>query len=91
VEKRVLGRVLLCGVAMFFLVVFAFGPNGLGTILSLKRSNRQLQINLNALKTKNKQLAFEISSWERYSFYKEQLAREQLQLSYSGDIIYYVV
>ena len=90
-NKKLIGRLFLYGVLVMFVVTFIFGRRGVGVIFALKRSNNQSQINLDVIKAKNKQLEREINSWERYSFYKEQMAREQLQLSYPGDIIYYVI
>ena len=90
-NRKLIGRTVLYGVCGIFVLVFIFVHHGVGTIFALKRANTQLQKNIDVLKIKNKQLESEIAGWERCPFYKEQMAREQLQLAYLDDIIYYVI
>lgn len=89
-NKKLVGHVIFYAILLFFSLGFVFGHNGVWTAIGLKRTNARLQAEIVELQHKNQQLVIDIKNWQQYPFYKEQLAREQLQLAYPGDIIYYV-
>ncbi len=89
-EKKLVGHVLFYALLALFGALYIFGRRGIGLVLSLKHYNAQLEKTIDALKVENKQLAHTINDWQQYPFYKEQLAREKLQLGYPEDRIYYV-
>ena len=89
-EKKLVGHMFFYVLLGLFCVVYIFGHRGIGLVLSLKRSNAQLEKSIYALKIENKQLESTINDWQQYPFYKEKLAREKLQLGYPEDRIYYV-
>ena len=89
-EKKLVGHVLFYVMLALFGAVYIFGRRGIGLVLSLKHSNKQLHNSISVLKIENKQLENTINDWRQYPFYKEQLAREKLQLGYAEDRIYYV-
>jgi len=69
---------------------FLFGPQGLRTLHNLKNEHDALQQSLEATTAEIKQLQARITQWQSSSFYPEQLAREQLQMAYADEIVYYV-
>ena len=89
-DKKLVGHVIFYVILVFFGLGFTFGHNGVWTAIGLKRTNTRLQAEIIDLQDKNQQLVVDIKNWQQYPFYKEQLAREQLQLAYPGDVIYYV-
>ena len=71
-----------------FVGVYLFGPSGLQMMLRLEQENEHLA-------NKLERLAHEVEDWEKKvevlrsgDFYKEQIARQQLQMARPGDEIY---
>lgn len=89
-NKKQVGHWFFYILVLLFFFVFMFGRRGVGMLVALKHSNYQLKSAITALTIKNLELAREIHHWKHCPFYKEQLAREKLQLAYPGDIIYYL-
>jgi cell division protein FtsB len=69
---------------------YLFGPQGIPAITKLQDECLQEEQLLVSLKTEVAELEGEIVRWESDPFFKEKIAREQLQLVRSGDEVYYV-
>ena len=69
---------------------FLFGPQGLRALRTLKHEHHTLQQSINSITSDIKQLKTRIAQWQHSTFYREQLAREQLQMAYADEIVYYV-
>jgi cell division protein FtsB len=69
---------------------FLFGPQGLRDLHNLKHEKNTLQQSINSATANIKQLQIRITQWHNSTFYREQLAREQLQMAYADEIVYYV-
>jgi len=76
--------------SIVFGVYYCVGTHGIFAIHGLQQMNKQLQLEIEVLTGRVTHLKESIDSWERESFLKEQLAREQLQLAYPGDTVYYL-
>lgn len=68
---------------------FCFGSSGIKKIISLKRDNSSLHNEVQALENEVKSLEDVINQWNTYAFYKEKIAREQLQMARNDESIYY--
>ena len=74
---------------ILFALVYFFGPNGWSMLTQLKKSNYRLELECQNLKTKLAQLELDSQEWSESSFLKEKVAREQLLMKKSGEIIYF--
>lgn len=88
--KRIFLRVFF-GVELFvFALVYVFGPHGLYALRELENQNNTLQAEAATLKQEVQELEDKIAQWDAHPFYKEKIAREQLQMARKGDKIYYI-
>jgi cell division protein FtsB len=88
-NKKLVGHTLFYLILALFGLLSIFGHSGLLKLFALSRANNKLRTHICEAQQKNKELEQEIQRWQRYPFYKEQMAREQLQLAYPDDIIFY--
>lgn len=76
---------------IFFGIVYIFGGQGLQSIYYMSQHNRQLQQDIVNLQHMVTELEQQLQHWQTDDFYKEQLAREQLQMARPQEQIYYLV
>jgi len=88
--KRTMLRVFFAIEICVFLGVYLFGPGGLQTMVRFEGENRALDEQINELKMEVQLWEHKIALWQSDDFYKEKIAREQLQMARSGDQIFYV-
>jgi len=69
---------------------YCWSGTGLQALLSLKRENTELSKSIAQLNDQIQALEREAHDWKTYSFYKEKMAREQLQMAQKGDIVYFL-
>ncbi len=55
----------------------------------LKHENFLIEAEIDQLKKLIEKLEIGIKEWQKYEFYKEKIAREELQMAREGDYIYY--
>lgn len=72
------------------LFLYFFGTQGLPVLLHLKHENILIEQEIEQLKNTIEKLENNIKEWQDYSFYKEKVAREQLQMARAEDYIYYL-
>ncbi len=84
-----LGVIIVAEVGIFGHAYF-FGPNSLVTIRVLEQELTQLELQNKQMAAELTQLEREIVAWHEDDFYREKIAREQLQMAYDGDEIYYL-
>ena len=89
-KKYIVGHIAFYALAMLFLVHYLIGARGVYYVHMLKKINEQLRQDIAQQKHEINSIAAELSAWQRYDFFKEQLAREQLQLAYADDVVYYL-
>lgn len=75
---------------LIFLIHYTMGPKGMMYGRMLRENNEQLEIEIKQMKDEILNLKEQRERWNREPFLKEQLAREQLQLAYPGDTVYYI-
>ncbi len=69
---------------------YLFGAQGLPVIYGFRQENQQLEQEIVQLKVCVVALEKELNDWHHYPYYKEKIARQQLQMARADDQIYYV-
>lgn len=79
---------------MFEIVVFAgiyfFSAQGLQVLQGMQKENELVYEKITYLNNEIAVLEEEVSEWENNSFYKEKIAREELQMAKKGDEVYFL-
>jgi len=89
--KRMLLPLLLVIEGSVFIYVYLHGNNGVYALQCLRNENEGLEQKIDQLSDEVAQLEHEIIEWKTNDFYKEKIAREQLQMSRKDDEIYYIM
>jgi len=90
IYKKTILRFFFVVEIAIFLGVYFFGGNGLQYLNRLKNENNVIKYKVLALENEICTLEKDIRDWNTSDFYKEKVAREQLQMAKHGDIIYFV-
>lgn len=69
---------------------YIWGKNGLIGIFYKRQENAAFEHKITALEDEIVQLEQEIIRWQTNDFYKEKIAREQLQMARADDEIFYI-
>lgn len=88
--KRMLLRFFLVFEVFLFGYIYLFGKNGLQELQVLRSEAMQLDQEVQQLAKEIEGLEAKIVAWEENDFYKEKIAREQLQMARKNDEIYYI-
>lgn len=75
---------------LMFCGVYSYGKNSIVVLVKQQRENLVLQKQLEEKKQAIAQLEKVINNWESHTFYKEKIAREQLQMVGPQDHVYYI-
>ena len=73
-----------------FIGVYIFGTRGVRALKKLQHSNAQLEQEINRLNNQLQTQKKEVDVWRKHAFYKEKIAREQLQMARKNDQIFLV-
>jgi len=73
-----------------FAHMYVFGKNGLQVLHVQKKQLQELQKTVDQLQKDVSFVEEDISAWEMHDFYKEKIAREQLQMARKGDKLFYI-
>ena len=88
--KQMVVRVILVAEMCVFGHMYLFGKNGLQVVRVQKIQLQGLQTTVDQLQKEVDALEGDITAWETNNFYKEKIAREQLQMARKGDKLYYI-
>lgn len=88
--KRTISRVLFLVELAIFSWVYLFGLHGFYHLLDLRSESDRIEQKLVCKKADIDMLKEQIIAWNVHSFYKEKMAREQLQMARNGELIYYI-
>jgi cell division protein FtsB len=88
--KHIFYTVALCVQCMLFIYVFIYGNKGWLTLRVLKQEVVQGAQAVDRCTEKIVQLKSEAELWATDPFYKEKIAREELQMARKGDEIFYI-
>ncbi len=88
--KRFLMRMLLCAEMCMFGYLYVCGKNGLQLLTSKNQELALLESQCNALQQDVSLLQSDIHAWQTNDFYKEKIAREQLQMARKDDKLFFI-
>ena len=88
--KKVFMKVLLLLEMAAFGHVYFLGNNGIAALQKQKNVVVDLKNNIVQLDNEVARLEKEIYAWQSDDFYKEKIAREQLQMARKGDELFYI-
>ena len=88
--KKVCIRIVLSLEMCFFGYMYIFGKNGLQLLNKQNEALHTLEIQIAQLQKETDVLESDIYVWQTNDFYKEKVAREQLQMARKGDKLFYV-
>lgn len=89
-SKKIVVRAFLVVEIVFFVTMYFVSPDGLMAVTKRKMENKQLADSLCQLREEIKKLEIETKKWEIDPFYREKVAREQLQMARPDDEVYYI-
>ncbi|MEX0940509.1 MAG: septum formation initiator family protein [Candidatus Babeliales bacterium] len=72
------------------LFFYFFGTHGLPVLFRTKQENKQVEQEIRQLQEEIVNLEQLIYAWKKYPFYKEKIAREQLQMACADENIYII-
>jgi cell division protein FtsB len=75
---------------LVFFFLYLGGTAGFAQLKQLKEDCAQLREAIGCKQQEVEQVEQRIIAWNVHPFYKEKMAREQLQMSHDGDLIYFV-
>ena len=88
--KKTIIKTLLLSELVIFAYLYWFGDSGINSLTNqqviLKNLNQELINNQQEVDNLEK----EIHAWKINDFYKEKVAREQLQMARKGDKLFYI-
>ncbi len=89
--RRLLLRVFFGIEVVIFSGFYFFGGQGIRGIRALHKHTALSILENKALEDEIKNLEDTVLAWQTNPFYKEKVAREQLQMARKGDIIYLTI
>ncbi len=87
--KKLVSRLFLLGQIVVFAVYYVFGHQGLLDVKCLECENHALERDIVYLRREIALLEEEIFQWNSDAFFKEKVAREQLQMARANDHVIY--
>lgn len=69
---------------------YLFGTQGLPVVYRFRQENQQLQEEIVQMRVEVAALEKELNDWHHYPYYKEKIARQQLQMARADEQIYYM-
>ena len=88
--KHHLLRIFFVIEVVVFVGLYLFGAHGVRMIRDLQNDNEYIEQEVAALQQEVDVLDVEINAWNEHPFYREKIAREQLQMARQGDEVYYI-
>lgn len=73
-----------------FFQLYVYGKNGLQLLHKQESELRTVRSQVDQIKKSIEHISAEIDEWQRDDFYREKIAREQLQMARKGDKLFYI-
>ncbi len=89
-HKRMVLRILFVFEIFIFTGVYCFGSQGMRVVFALCRENDQIEHHIADVQQTVALLENDVHVWQENPFFKEKLAREQLQMARDGELVYLV-
>ncbi|HSW73789.1 MAG TPA: septum formation initiator family protein [Candidatus Limnocylindria bacterium] len=81
----------LCAVEFcLFSWTYMYGTQGWSALRRVQQENKHLEERIALCKQESDTLENELVAWREHPFYKEKVAREQLQMAREHETIYYI-
>jgi len=88
-KKRAL-RLFFAAEIIVFVSFYFFGPHGIQHLMMMQAEQKKLDEQIIYARNDIEQLDTQLAQFKKTPFFKEKVAREQLQMACEGDEIYYV-
>lgn len=88
--KKNVGRFAFALEVLLFSGYYLMGANGVITLISMKNEIGVIQREIVSLKDEMHDLQNHIALQKKHPFFKEKIAREQLQMAHEGEEIYII-
>jgi cell division protein FtsB len=89
-SKSCISRIFLLSEVGIFLTLYFCGKDGLPKLYRLLDENIKLEAEISLLNKEISSLENEMLAWHNDPFYKEKVAREQLQMAREYDEIFFI-
>ena len=73
-----------------FGLTYFWGANGIRALINMNNKNLVLQNKVAGIATEITELEGKIEQWHIHPFYREQIAREKLQMARKDDNVYFI-
>lgn len=90
ITKRHMLRIFFMFEIVIFVGIYFFSAQGLRVLQGMQTENEQVYEEITYLKDEIAVLEEQVADWEHNSFYKEKIAREELQMAKKGDEVYFL-
>ena len=90
ITKRHMLRIFFMFEIFIFVAIYFFSAQGLRVLQGMQKENEHVYEEVAYLKNEIAILEQEVAEWESNSFYKEKIAREELQMAKKGDEVYFL-
>ncbi len=90
ITKRHMLRIFFMFEIVIFASIYFFSAQGLRVLQGMQKENEHVYQEITYLKSEIAVLEEEVIEWENNSFYKEKIAREDLQMAKKGDEVYFL-
>lgn len=89
-NKQIIIRALFALEMCICLWVYLFGVHGWYRLIELRNECQSMRQTIARKQQEIEAVQEQITAWNTHSFYKEKMAREQLQMARKNDLIYYL-
>jgi len=90
ITKQLLVRMIIYSELMVLGLFYIFSPHGVQAITTLQRECTEVEQHIMRIKQDILEIEREMVAWHNDNFYKEKIAREQLQMARADEEIYLV-
>ncbi len=90
IRKRTVLRFFFAGEMVAFAWMYLFSAQGMKAVVELRRENNVIEQSINETQREIVACERELCTWQKNSFYKEKIAREQLQMARTNEEVYYL-
>jgi cell division protein FtsB len=91
IDKRIIIRLFFAVEVVVFMGSYFFGVQGIQAMRALDLENKAIALEMATIKSEVDQLDQQIIAWSSNDFYKEKIAREQLQMAHAQDEVYFII
>lgn len=88
--KKIALQLCVGAEVIVFGALYIYGSHGMKSLNALRDEVTVANAQVVSLQEEVTSLEKELNAWQHHPFYKEKIAREQLQMARAGDTIYYL-